>query len=70
MDEQFRNEVMRSLGRIEGELIEQRARKSEISALGARLSKLERWQSWLSGAWFVGAAGFAWILKLFYGSKP
>jgi hypothetical protein len=34
------NEIIRALGRIEGELV-------EIRKLSERVSKLEQWQSWL-----------------------
>ena len=37
-------QIVRSLGRIEGELI-------EIRKLSQRVAKLERWQSWLRGGW-------------------
>ncbi len=38
------NEILRALGRIEGELV-------EIRKLSERVSKLELWQSWLKGGW-------------------
>ncbi len=38
------NEILRALGRIEGELI-------EIRKLSERVRKLEAWQSWLRGGW-------------------
>jgi hypothetical protein len=44
------NEILRALGRIEGELI-------EIRKINERASRLEVWQSWLKGAW---AAVVAW----------
>jgi hypothetical protein len=37
-------EVLRALGRIEGELI-------EIRKLSERVRTLEVWQAWLKGAW-------------------
>ena len=40
------NEILRTLGRIEGELI-------EIRKLSERVTKLEAWQSWLRGGWAV-----------------
>ena len=43
------NEILRALGRIEGQLI-------EIRKLNERVSQLEVWQSWLKGAWAVVAA--------------
>ena len=38
------SDIMRALGRIEGELV-------EIRKLSERVSKLEQWQSWLKGGW-------------------
>ena len=40
------HEILRALGRIEGELV-------EIRKLSERVSKLEMWQSWLKGGWAV-----------------
>ena len=54
------NEILRALGRIEGELV-------EIRGLSARVSKLEQWQSWLKGGWAVLAAAFAYLCKGTYG---
>jgi hypothetical protein len=45
-------EILRALGRIEGELI-------EIRKLTERVRKLEIWQGWLKGAWAALLA--AWI---------
>ena len=42
-------EILRALGRIEGELV-------EIRKLSERVTKLEIWQSWLRGGWAVLAA--------------
>ena len=50
------NEILRALGRIEGELI-------EIRKLSARVSILEQWQSWLKGAWAILAAMCAYLCK-------
>jgi hypothetical protein len=49
------NEILRALGRIEGQL-------NEILKLNERVSKLEVWQSWLKGAWAAVTAGcyLAW----------
>jgi hypothetical protein len=46
-------EILRALGRIEGELI-------EIRNLTERVRKLEIWQAWLKGAWaaLVAACGY------------
>ena len=54
------NEILRALGRIEGELI-------EIRRLSERVSKLEQWQSWLKGGWAVLAATCAYLCKGAYG---
>ena len=54
------NEILRALGRIEGELV-------EIRRLSARVSKLEQCQSWLKGGWAVLAAAFACLCKGIYG---
>jgi hypothetical protein len=48
--------ILRSLGRIEGELIENRK-------LSQRVSRLEQWMSWLKGAWAVLAAVCASLCK-------
>ena len=39
-------EILRALGRIEGEL-------AGIRQLSERVAKLEIWQAWLKGAWAV-----------------
>ena len=54
------NEILRALGRIEGELV-------EIRRLSVRVSILEQWQSWLKGAWAFLAAGYALLLRGVYG---
>jgi hypothetical protein len=48
------NDVMRSLGRIEGQLF-------EIRKLSERVCKLEQWQSWLKGGWAFLAAASAYL---------
>jgi len=48
------NEILRSLGRIEGELV-------EIRKLSERVSTLEIWISWLKGGWAVLAAACAYV---------
>ena len=55
-----RGQILRSLGRIEGELV-------EIRKLGERVSKLEQWHAWLKGAWAALAASFAYLFRLAYG---
>ena len=53
-------EVLRALGRIEGELV-------EIRKLSQRVSDLEQWQSWLRGVLAFLAAGYAFLLRVVYG---
>ena len=50
------DEILRALGRIEGEMI-------EIRKLNRRVSRLEIWQSWLKGAWAVLVAAYAYLVK-------
>ena len=54
------SEILRALGRIEGELI-------EIRKLSERISRLEQWQSRLKGGWAVLAAACAFLCKGIYG---
>jgi hypothetical protein len=48
------DEILRALGRIEGEL-------AAIRNLSARVSRLEIWQSWLKGAWAALVAAWAYL---------
>ena len=48
-------EIIRALGRIEGELV-------EIRKLSERVSRLEQWQSWLKGGWAVLATALGYVL--------
>ena len=48
------NEILRSLGRIEGEM-------REIRKLSERVAHLELWQSWLKGGWAALAAAYACV---------
>ena len=50
------NDILRALGRIEGELI-------EIRKLSERVSKLEMWQSWLKGGWAALVAAYAYLFN-------
>jgi len=50
-------EILRALGRIEGELV-------EIRKLSERVTKLEIWQSWLKGGWAVLGAAFVYLCRL------
>jgi len=54
------NEILRTLGRIEGELIETRK-------LSERVTKLELWQSWLKGGWAAVAAAYAYLCRRAFG---
>jgi hypothetical protein len=47
-------EILRIVGRIEGQLI-------EICKLPERVSRVEQWQSWLRGAWAALAGALAWL---------
>ena len=49
-------EILRALGRIEGELV-------EIRKLSERVTKLEVLQSWLKGGWAVLVAGWLYIWR-------
>ena len=49
-------DILRALGRIEGELV-------EIRELSERVSKLEMWQSWLKGGWAALVAAYAYLFK-------
>ena len=50
------SEMNRSLGRIEGRL-------DGLKNLDARVSGLEGWRKWMSGAQAVLLAMFAWMFK-------
>ena len=67
----FNEEVMRSLGRIESGLNAVREdanhTRKNVGTLFDRVSALERWRSWLSGAWAILATGLALIAKGIYG---
>ena len=54
------NEILRALGRIEGELV-------EIRKLSERVSKLEVLQSWLKGGWAVLVAGYVYLWRETFG---
>jgi hypothetical protein len=49
-------EILRTLGRIEGELV-------EIRKLSHRVSQLEMWMSWLKGGWAVLLAAYAYLCR-------
>jgi hypothetical protein len=53
-------EILRALGRIEGELI-------EIRKLSERVGKLEVWQGWLKGAWAALVVAYAYLCRLAMG---
>ena len=54
------NEILRALGRIEGELI-------EIRKLSERVNKLEALQSWLKGALAVLVAAYVYLFRVAFG---
>jgi hypothetical protein len=54
------SEIMRALGRIEGELV-------KIRKLSERVSSLEHWHSWLKGGLAAMAAAFAYLYKVAHG---
>jgi hypothetical protein len=49
-------EILRALGRIEGELV-------EIRKLSERVTRLEVLQSWLKGGWAVLVAGWLYLWR-------
>ncbi len=53
-------EILRALGRIEGEPV-------EIRKLSERLSKLEVLQSWLKGGWAVLIAAYFYLWREAFG---
>lgn len=53
-------EILRSLGRIEGELV-------EFRKVSERVAKLEAWQSWLKGGWAALAAAYVYLFKAGFG---
>lgn len=53
------HDILRALGRIEGELI-------EIRKLSQRVSVIERWHWWLKGAWAVIAAALVVLSRHIY----
>ena len=50
------NEILRALGRIEGELI-------EIRKLSERVTRLETWESWLKGGWAALLATYLYLSR-------
>jgi hypothetical protein len=50
------DEILRALGRIEGELV-------EIRKLSERVSKLEGLLSWLKGGWAVLVAAYVYLWR-------
>ena len=62
------DEILRALGRIEGELKSQSVEISnalaEIRALSERVRSIEFRHAWLGGAWAVLAAAYAYLCRL------
>ena len=54
------HDILRALGRIEGELV-------EIRKLSQRVSALELWQSWLKGGWAAVVAMYVYLCRVMYG---
>jgi hypothetical protein len=54
------DEILRALGRIEGQLI-------EIAKLSERVSKIEMCLSWMKGGWAVLAGACAYLCKTAFG---
>jgi hypothetical protein len=50
------DEILRALGRIEGQLI-------EIAKLSARVSKIEVCLAWMMGGWAALAGAYAYLCK-------
>ena len=55
------NEILQMLGRMEGRMGRIEGRMDDISKLANRVAKLELWQAWLKGVWFVLAVGLAFL---------
>jgi hypothetical protein len=49
-------EILRALGRIEGQLV-------GINRLAERVRLLEIWQSWLRGAWAVTVGAWLYVCR-------
>jgi len=56
------NQILRALGRIEGQLI-------EINRLSARVSVVEASVSWIKGGWAILVAAVFYLYRLAWG-KP
>jgi hypothetical protein len=54
------NEILRTLGRIEGELV-------EIRKLAGRVRRLEIWQSWIKGGWAAIVAAYLYLCRTAWG---
>ena len=52
------DEILRSLGRIEGRL-------TGIEKLSERVTKLETWLAWLKGGWAALLAAYLYICRRF-----
>jgi hypothetical protein len=50
------DEILRSLGRIEGRLI-------AIEKLPERVARLETWLAWLKGGWAALLAAYVYVCK-------
>ena len=53
------DEILRAVGRIEGQL-------EEIRSLSERVSSLEIWQAWLKGGWAFLVAALGYVCRNAY----
>jgi hypothetical protein len=58
------DEILRTLGRIEGRLIGIEDQLIEIKRLSERVEKLETWAAWLKGGWAALFTAYLFLLKL------
>jgi len=64
MDDNTQDGILRTLGQIEGKLDQA---LPKLEALATRVSAIEKWQSYLKGAWAVLTVGFLYVIKFFSG---
>ena len=57
------DEILRTVGRIEGQLLQFQKLPEEIQKLSERVRKLEVLHGWLKGAWTVLAVGWAYLCR-------
>jgi hypothetical protein len=59
MNMENNDDVMRTLGRIEGKV-------DGLAKLPDRVAALEHWQAWLKGGWAAVATAVAYVFKTAY----